>query len=81
MIELDGQTRSAMIDSIRRYFEEELDESVGELKATLMLDYFLKELAPVVYNKAVSDSTRYMQERAAEMDGTLFEPEYTYWKR
>ena len=69
-----------MIKSIRRYFLDELDEEIGDLKATLLLDFFVQEIGPSVYNKAITDATTYMQERVSDMEGSCFEPEFTYWK-
>ena len=33
------------IASIKRYFSDELDQDIGELKAGLVLEFFLKEIA------------------------------------
>lgn len=42
--------------SIRQYFADELGQEIGDLKASLVLDYFLVELGPAVYNKAIADA-------------------------
>jgi len=80
MIEIPDNHRKAVIESIQRYFLEQLDEEIGELKATLLLDYFLQEIAPSVYNKAIADATTHMQDRVADMEGSVYKPELTYWQ-
>jgi len=45
-IKLSDDTRKRLISSVRRYFEENMDEAVGDLKATLLLEFFLEELGP-----------------------------------
>lgn len=70
-----------MIASIKRYLEEHLDEEVGELKAGMLLDFCLREIAPTIYNQAVSDAQTYLQDRVADLEGTCYEPEFQYWKQ
>ncbi|MFC2082850.1 DUF2164 domain-containing protein [Candidatus Bipolaricaulota bacterium] len=80
-IEIPKELRDQLINSIKQYFAESLDQEIGELKASLLLDYVLKEVGPTIYNHAVADVQARMQEIISELDGTCFEPEFTYWKR
>ena len=50
-ITLPKQTRTDAIASLRRYAEANLPEPLNELPATLLLDFFLEEIAPAVYNQ------------------------------
>lgn len=45
-------TRRQLVDSIKKYAAENLDEELGELKAGLLLDFCLAEVGAVVYNRA-----------------------------
>ena len=49
------------------------------MQAGFLLDYFLKEIAPVVYNQGVVDAQRYFIEKTEGLTGTLFEEEFGYW--
>jgi len=49
-ITLPDDAQNQAIASIRRYVAEELDQDIGDLKARMLLEYFLKEIAPTVYN-------------------------------
>ncbi|HKB52761.1 MAG TPA: DUF2164 domain-containing protein [Ramlibacter sp.] len=80
-ITLTGDTREQAVASIRRYFADELDQEIGELKAGLVLDYFLEELGPTVYNCAVADARAFFEERAADLDGVCYQAEFPYWAR
>ncbi len=75
MIELKQNKKQELVQAIRDYFLEELDSEISELKAVLLLDFFLKEIAPSVYNNAIADAARYMHERIDDMDGALYETE------
>ena len=72
-------TKQALV-SIKRYFAENLEEDIGELKARGLLDYFLKEIGPTVYNQAIADAQTYFRGRVADLEGVCFEREFTYWR-
>ena len=73
--------RKQAIASLKRYFDEVLDDDIGDLKADMMLDFILKEIAPTVYNQAIVEAQKYMQERVTDMDSTLFAAEFAYWDK
>lgn len=77
-IELDQDTRAAAIASIKRYAEENLDDPLGDLAAGLLLDFFLEEIAPSVYNRAVRDAQQHLQARIMELDLDVNEEEFRY---
>ena len=80
-IELSKQQRTDAIASIKQYFECNLPEPIGDLPAGLLLDFFLEEIGPAVYNKAVHDAQTRLQLRVADLDAELFEDEFQYWTR
>lgn len=80
-IELQKEKHDRLILSCKQYVAEHLDQDIGDLKASLLLDFILKEIGPVIYNGAIADAQARMQEMVAELDGTCYEPEFTYWKR
>lgn len=67
------------IASIKRYFAEELDQDIGELKAGLLLEFILKEIAPTIYNGAITDAQTYLRDRLADLQGACSVPEFAYW--
>jgi uncharacterized protein (DUF2164 family) len=79
-IALDPETTKRLRASIQRYFREELEQEIGDLKAGLVLDYCLKEIGPCVYNQAISDAQAYFAARAADLEGVCYEREFGYWK-
>ena len=46
-IELDQQETREILASLQRYFSEELEQEISEMRAKFLLDYILKEIAPV----------------------------------
>jgi uncharacterized protein (DUF2164 family) len=80
-LKLSKDTRQMMIASVRRFFSEDMEEKIGDLKASLVLDFCLQEIAPSVYNQAIADAQAHMQEKVTDLDGSCYEPEFTYWKK
>ncbi len=80
-IEISKQARGDAIASIRRYFEENMTEPIGELPAGLLLNFFLEEIGPVIYNRAVADAQTRMQQRVSDLDGELYVDPFPYWPK
>jgi uncharacterized protein (DUF2164 family) len=80
-IELSKQVRDDAIASIRQYFERNLTEPIGELPASLLLNYFIEEIGPAIYNQAIADAQARLQQRVADLEGELYEEPFQYWHR
>jgi uncharacterized protein (DUF2164 family) len=78
-IELTKEEVADIIPSLRRYFREELELEISEMRAKFLLNYFLKEIAPFAYNKGVKDAESYFRGRVEDLSGTCFEPALTWW--
>jgi uncharacterized protein (DUF2164 family) len=81
MIELSKETRADAIASIQRYYEENMSEAIGEISAGMLLDFFVEEVGPAVYNQAVSDAQTRLQMRVADVAGELYVDAFQYWPR
>ena len=51
MIDLPKEARQRAIASIQRYFDEHMDEPIGNVAAGGLLGFFLEEIGPVVYTR------------------------------
>lgn len=80
-IELSKEARAEAIASIERYFAENMEERIGNIAAGALLGYFLEEIGPCIYNKAVADVQEKLQLRVSELDIETHEDEFTYWPR
>src|SRR5882762_12038977 len=80
-IELNKQQRADAITSIQRYFEENFSEPIGDLPAGLLLNFFLEEIGPTVYNRAIADAQSHMQLRVSDLNGELYADEFQYWPK
>jgi len=80
-ISLSDDVTKQSIASIQRYFAEELDQDVGDLKARLVLEFILKEIGPSVYNSAISDAQTFLRDRVADIESVCAVPEFAYWEK
>jgi uncharacterized protein (DUF2164 family) len=80
-IKLSSESKARFIASIKRYFAESMDDEIGELKASLLLEFFVHEIGPTVYNQAVADVQTRLQEVVMDLDGTCHEPDPGYWTK
>lgn len=80
-IELPKETEKKLIASIKRYFAEEMEDEIGDLKAKLLLDYCLEEIGPSIYNQAIGDAQVYMLDKVTDLDVSIYELEFGYWKK
>jgi uncharacterized protein (DUF2164 family) len=80
-IELSKETRKAAVTSIERYFDANMEEKIGNMTADALLQFFIEEIGPCIYNKAVSDVQSRMQSRIMELDAEVYEEEFRYWHK
>jgi uncharacterized protein (DUF2164 family) len=80
-IELSKEAHADATASIQQYFERNLPEPIGELAAGLLLNFFLEEIGPAIYNKAIADAQARLAMRVADLTGELYEDEFQYWPR
>jgi uncharacterized protein (DUF2164 family) len=67
-IELPKATHKEAIASIIRYFRENREEHIGNIAASGLLSFFLEEIAPSIYNKAITDVQERMQIHVSDLD-------------
>jgi uncharacterized protein (DUF2164 family) len=80
-IEISRELRQQAITSIERYFRENMEEPIGNVAAGALLGFFLEEVGPTIYNKAVADVQERLQARVSEVDLEVHEDEFQYWRK
>ena len=74
-IRLSPERRSVLVDVIQRHFADEFDEELSPFRAEQLLDFFVAELGPPVYNQGVRDAASFIQARLADIEGDVYERE------
>jgi uncharacterized protein (DUF2164 family) len=74
-IRLSPERRASLMSAIKEYFSAEFDESLSDFRAEGLLEFFVRELGPPLYNQGVRDAASFMQEKLTDIDGEVSEPE------
>jgi uncharacterized protein (DUF2164 family) len=74
-ITLTDDRRARILRSIQQHFEDEFDEPISDFRAEALLDFFVRELGPPVYNQGVRDAASFMQEKLTDIEGDVYERE------
>ncbi len=80
-ITLSREGQKEAVTSIERYFAERMDEPIGNVTAAALLAFFLEEVGPSIYNRAVADVQERLQARVMEVDIEVHEEEFRYWRK
>ena len=71
-IELSKEQSQAMVLKLQRYFDQELDQDLGQFDAEFLLDFFAKELGGQYYNRGLHDARNIFQARLETIDDDLY---------
>lgn len=70
-IKLDKEKYDKAVDEIIYYFESERDETIGNLQAGMLLDFFIEKVGNEIYNQGVADAQKYMNEKIDDLYGLM----------
>jgi uncharacterized protein (DUF2164 family) len=74
-IRLSPERRATLLQAIKQYFSDEFDEVLSDFRAQGLLDFFVRELGPPLYNQGVRDAAGFMQEKLSDIEGEVYERE------
>ena len=80
-IEISKEVRAQAVTSIERWFRENMDEPIGNITAGALLGFFIEEIGPLIYNKAVLDVQERLQAQIGELDIEVHEEPFEYWRK
>ncbi len=79
-LKLDKAEQQRLVASIRRYCAENL-EPVGDLQASLLLEFLVQEAGPAIYNQAVADAQARLLHHVSELPAECYELQGDYWAK
>jgi uncharacterized protein (DUF2164 family) len=72
-VRLSDERRKQLVSAVQQYFDEDFDEPLSDFRAGELVDFFLRELGPPVYNQGVHDACAAMQEKLSDIEGEVYE--------
>lgn len=74
-IRLAPERRTQLLRALQAYYLTEFDDPLSDFRAQGLLDFFVRELGPPVYNQGVRDATSFMQQKLTDIEGEVYEQE------
>ena len=78
-IELTKQEAGEILPSVQKFFREELEVDLSEMRARQLLAYIMQEIGPYAYNRGVKDAESYFRGKVEDLTAVCFEDGLTYW--
>jgi uncharacterized protein (DUF2164 family) len=80
-MDISKEDAAEVIGSLKRFFREEFEIDLSELQSQMALKYFMKEVAPIAYNRGVADAEAFLRSRLEDLSSSCFEQPLTYWSK
>ena len=74
-VRLTDERRARTLRSVKKFYVETLDQELSDFTAARILDFFVKELGPPVYNQAIQDARKFLSAKLDDLDVEFYEPD------
>jgi uncharacterized protein (DUF2164 family) len=74
-IEFTRDEKSIIAGKIQLYFQEELEQEIGQFDAEFLLDFFAEEIGSFFYNRGIYDAQAVLEARLENITEALYEIE------
>ncbi|GAB1621737.1 DUF2164 domain-containing protein [Agarivorans albus] len=74
-IEFSSEQKTALVNIIQGYCEQQLDIEIGQFDAEFLLDFFSEEIGAFYYNQGLQDAQAVVQNRIDSIADELYEIE------
>ncbi len=74
-IEFSREEREAVSRQVQRYMREELAQDIGQFDAEFLVDFFVQQVGPYIYNRGLYDAQAIMASRLESISEAIYEIE------
>lgn len=74
-IEFTKEEKEIITKKIQLYFQEELDQKIGQFDAQFLLDFFAEEIGAYFYNRGLYDAQSMLEERMDSISEAIYDLE------
>lgn len=71
-LKIQREHKLQITSSIQDYFDTELSSEIGQLASENLLDFMLKELTPYIYNQALADARKVIEQKMNSVEEELY---------
>ncbi|MBW9258751.1 MAG: DUF2164 domain-containing protein [Candidatus Thiodiazotropha sp. (ex. Lucinisca nassula)] len=74
-IEFSKDEKAFIVHKIKNYFNQKLDQDIGQFDAEFLLEFFSEEIGSYYYNRGLQDARAVLESRLENIDEALYEIE------
>ncbi len=74
-IEFSKDEKEVMVQKVKLYFREEMNQEIGNFDAEFLIDFFAEEMGGFFYNRGLYDAETLIAEKVAEISDLLMQLE------
>ncbi len=74
-IKFSKEEKELIVQKVKLYFTDELDQDIGQFDAEFLLDFFAEEIGPYFYNRGLYDAKAVLTSKIESIDEALYEIE------
>lgn len=74
-IEFTNNEKELLVQKVKHYFTNELDQDIGQFDAEFLLDFFSQEIGVYHYNKGLHDAQDIFKSRVESVTDAIYELE------
>lgn len=74
-IEFSKEEKKVIIQKIQIYFNEDLDQKIGQFDAEFLLDFFSETVGPYYYNRGLYDAQSVLESRLETITEAIYDLE------
>lgn len=74
-IRFTSEEKQQVVQKVKLYFREELDQDIGQFDAEFLIDFFAEEVGAYFYNRGLCDAQALFQKKVDELGDAVLELE------
>lgn len=74
-IEFTKEEKELLVKKIQYYFNDELDQKIGQFDAEFLLDFFSEEVGVYYYNRGLYDAQTILESKLEDISEAIYEIE------
>ena len=74
-IKLDDSVKVEVVAKLQKYFQDELQQEIGNFDAEFLLDFFSKEVGGFYYNQGLADALKNFESKMEDVGELIYQLE------
>ncbi|MGJ8694240.1 MAG: DUF2164 domain-containing protein [Thalassotalea sp.] len=74
-MKISTDNKTLLLKKLHKYFEDELNQELGQFEGEFLLDFIFKELTPAIYNQGLYDAQAILTSKLDDLHDAIYEIE------